>query len=330
MIDEIEPRAVRALKSEIEGKGFSPAWVTRVVGLLRTTLRLAVNDGLIPRDPTAGIRLSRARIVDVDPFTLQEMNLILYGRPKGTRDPETGEELPEARGVDLAYREFFEVLFFTGMRPSEAVALRWEGVDFIRGTVSIRAGRVRGVDGPTKTPGSARDAAMLNAESAFRRMKEKTFLAGGYVFLTPQGTALDQTNLRNRLWYPALKRLGLRRRAMYQIRHSFVTLSLEVGENPLWIAAQVGHTSAAMIFRHYAKWIPRKGDGSALMRRMRGGQIGPHMVPKRKAKVVGTQQRVGLSGGAEGDRTPDLMTASHALSHLSYSPNLGRKTDFTK
>ena len=27
-----------------------------------------------------------------------------------------------------------------------------------------------------------------------------------------------------------------------------------------------------------------------------------------------------LIGGAEGDRTPDLMTASHALSQLSYSP----------
>ena len=27
-----------------------------------------------------------------------------------------------------------------------------------------------------------------------------------------------------------------------------------------------------------------------------------------------------LGSGAEGDRTPDLMTASHALSHLSYSP----------
>jgi hypothetical protein len=25
-------------------------------------------------------------------------------------------------------------------------------------------------------------------------------------------------------------------------------------------------------------------------------------------------------GGAEGDRTPGLMTASHALSQLSYSP----------
>ena len=29
-----------------------------------------------------------------------------------------------------------------------------------------------------------------------------------------------------------------------------------------------------------------------------------------------------ILGGAEGDRTPDLMTASHALSHLSYSPIL--------
>ena len=27
-----------------------------------------------------------------------------------------------------------------------------------------------------------------------------------------------------------------------------------------------------------------------------------------------------MSGGAEGDRTPDLMTASHALSQLSYGP----------
>lgn len=27
-----------------------------------------------------------------------------------------------------------------------------------------------------------------------------------------------------------------------------------------------------------------------------------------------------LFGGAEGDRTPDLMAASHALSQLSYSP----------
>ena len=31
-----------------------------------------------------------------------------------------------------------------------------------------------------------------------------------------------------------------------------------------------------------------------------------------------------IFGGAEGDRTPDLMTASHALSQLSYGPNFWR------
>ncbi len=33
-------------------------------------------------------------------------------------------------------------------------------------------------------------------------------------------------------------------------------------------------------------------------------------------------QPLGFPSGAAGDRTPDLMTASHALSHLSYSPSL--------
>ena len=35
----------------------------------------------------------------------------------------------------------------------------------------------------------------------------------------------------------------------------------------------------------------------------------------------GLLPRSDVIGGAEGDRTPDLMTASHALSQLSYGPN---------
>ena len=34
------------------------------------------------------------------------------------------------------------------------------------------------------------------------------------------------------------------------------------------------------------------------------------------------KQMLDRIGGAEGDRTPDLMTASHALSQLSYGPKL--------
>jgi hypothetical protein len=44
-----------------------------------------------------------------------------------------------------------------------------------------------------------------------------------------------------------------------------------------------------------------------------------------RLKQEGVKERAvstfdGVFGGAEGDRTPDLMTASHALSQLSYGP----------
>ncbi len=42
----------------------------------------------------------------------------------------------------------------------------------------------------------------------------------------------------------------------------------------------------------------------------------------KKAKRIRLTFIITKPNGAEGDRTPDLMTASHALSHLSYSPEL--------
>src|SRR5262249_27660254 len=46
----------------------------------------------------------------------------------------------------------------------------------------------------------------------------------------------------------------------------------------------------------------------------------PASVPWGKRKRLTWLQVLDFISGAEGDRTPDLMTASHALSHLSYSP----------
>jgi len=52
-----------------------------------------------------------------------------------------------------------------------------------------------------------------------------------------------------------LKRLGLRYREPYQTRHTSATLALMAGANPSYIARQLGHTNANMLFRVYSKWI---------------------------------------------------------------------------
>jgi integrase len=71
-----------------------------------------------------------------------------------------------------------------------------------------------------------------------------------------------------RVWYPLLRYLSLKKRRPYQTRHTAATLWLAAGENPLWIAQQLGHASPEMLFRVYGRFVPNltRRDGSAFER----------------------------------------------------------------
>jgi integrase len=66
---------------------------------------------------------------------------------------------------------------------------------------------------------------------------------------------MDLTKLRNWIWYPALEKAGLRRRTMYQSRHTYASLMLSAGENPQWVSRQLGHADLSVLISHYAKYI---------------------------------------------------------------------------
>ena len=85
------------------------------------------------------------------------------------------------------------------------------------------------------------------------------------------GRPLEVNNLRKRVWYPAIASAGLRRRTMYQTRHTFASLMLGHGEDPLWVARMLGHTSLDMIFKHYGKFIRNRSrkDGGRFLEGLR-------------------------------------------------------------
>jgi integrase len=168
------------------------------------------------------------------------------------------------------YHAYFFTAFFTGMRPGEQIALRWDDIDFPGRTISIRRSRVKGIEGSPKTGSSYRDIEIfpplldvLRAHEAKTRLKFRS----PYVFTSREGGPIDLDNLRNRIWYKTLKRARIRPRRMYETRHTFATLMLSSGENPHWIARMMGHASTDMLFKRYSRWIPNltHRDGSAFL-----------------------------------------------------------------
>lgn len=73
-----------------------------------------------------------------------------------------------------------------------------------------------------------------------------------------------------------LRYLGLRRRRPYQTRHTAATFWLAAGENPEWIARQLGHSTTEMLFKVYSWYVPNltRQDGSAMERLLRREGIG--------------------------------------------------------
>ena len=198
--------------------------------------------------PFKGIKTLKEQKPDVHPFTLEEVWLFL-------------------NHVRQDYKSYYTTRFFTGMRSSEIDGLKWECVDFHRREIKVRTAIVNGLEVTPKTYGSNREIAMSQlVYEALQEQKRYTFGKSAYVFCNTQGKPLEHRNVNRRIWTPTLKLLGLKHRRAYQTRHTAATLWLAAGENPEWIARQMGHSSTEMLFRVYSRYVPdmTRQDGSAI------------------------------------------------------------------
>lgn len=226
--------------------------VNIILKVLRQSLDRAVAKGWLDANPARAVDLLREERPEIDPLSLVEVRTLLSD---GLQDD--------------VERRFFTVAFFSGLRPGEEIGLRWDDVDWPRALLAVRRTISRFGTGPTKTVAARRDVQMLPVvEQALRAQRPASELRGAWIFPNRDGGPLDGANLRERVWRRALRRAKLRGRPMYQTRHTFATLMLGAGESPAWVAHQLGHTSAEMVFRRYAKFIPNltRQDGSAASR----------------------------------------------------------------
>ena len=146
--------------------------------------------------------------------------------------------------------------FWTGLRTSELIALEWGDVDWNRETAFIRRARVAKVP---KTRAGIREVKLLPpALAALKQQQQFTYLAGKEVFHNPRINEpwTGDGPFRKTAWVPALRKAGVRYRYPYQMRHTYASTLLSAGENPMWVASQMGHKDWSMIIRTYGRWIP--------------------------------------------------------------------------
>lgn len=205
-------------------------------------------------NPYRNIKPLKIKKLDVQPFSMEEVQKIL-------------------NGVRKDFRHYYTVRFFTGMRTGEIDGLKWEYIDFAHRLILVRETVVRGEEEYTKTDASQRDIQMSQVVyDALKAQEAVTRRISKFVFANAEGNALEHNNISKRVWYPILRHLGLKRRRPYQTRHTAATLWLAAGENPQWIARQLGHSSTEMLFKVYARFVPNltRQDGSAFERLLTG------------------------------------------------------------
>lgn len=203
-----------------------------------------LSGGKVTANPLARLKIKKPEQVKddpIDPFEPKEIALIVEHSP-----PELGD--------------MFTFWAWTGLRVEEVIAITWDDVDFVAGVVRIRRAVRDGRTKAPKTKAGKRDVTLQEeAMAALKRQKARTFLAGKEVWLhinTREPWWGDEL-IRRPHWTRILKKAGVRYRYPNQLRHTFASWMLSCGENPQWVAKQMGHKDWSVIVKHYARWMPK-------------------------------------------------------------------------
>ena len=150
------------------------------------------------------------------------------------------------------YADFVEFLFLTGVRTTEAIALRWKHINSDLSTIWIGESIGLGVPQSNKArsiPLNDRIKLLLQTRQPENSLPEDL------IFPSPEGLPIDDRNFRNRAWVKMLELAGVEYRKPFNTRHTFICACLSAGVNPA-VVAQITGCDLQSLDRDYAEYIP--------------------------------------------------------------------------
>ncbi|MED5700024.1 site-specific integrase [Enterobacter ludwigii] len=275
-------------------KGRAPSTVNKQMAVLSEMLKLANRSQFILHAPYEGVSRLKLSKADPDPLLLHEYHALIALLPR-------------------KWILIIIVSVHTGMRPGEVCALAWEDIDLKKGEIHVSRNLTnKGLFVPPKTDAGIRTITLL--KPALDALKEQYEITGNsprqqIIFHHRELGKTETQNLRfvfsperctsgkNRYfsknsisygWNRGTKLSGIRERNPYQSRHTYACWTLMAGANPSFIASQMGHEDARMVYEVYSKWI---GDMNQDQVNMLNNQM-PTAMPPRRPQGLGSIKKV--------------------------------------
>ena len=253
---------IQAVCGKLLAAGLSPRTIKYVHDVLRMALNHAVRTGVLARNPT----------------DLVELPQLTRGRAQSLSPNQVAVFLEYAR--EDRYYALWLLLVTSGLRPSEALGLRWSDIDLERRTLVVRRVLVRVPGMPysfedPKTRLSARTVALLpTAVSALKRhriQQAEVRLASGpdgyenqdLVFAAGNGAPLDYRVIVRRHFKLLVRRAGLPPFRPYDLRHTSATLALVIGTPVKVVMEQLGHSTVKQTLDTYQHVLPNMQERAA-------------------------------------------------------------------
>lgn len=269
---------VTALVNELDSQ-LKAKTVKNVIHFLSSVMALAVDEGVITRNPCRRVRLPQA---DDEPEDIRFLEPEDFAR--------LHDEIPDH------YKPLVVFLVGTGLRWSEATALAPSSVSLSKGTVRVtRAWKWQGKGGGWKLgpPKSKKSRRTVNAAVIALKAVEP-LLNGEYVFTTPTGRVVRHNNFYNRIWKPAVERAGLQGTRIHDLRHTHASWLISDGQSLEAVQDQMGHESILTTRKVYGHLLPAigvkvgKAASKALKRSLRH-RVQPGDVPLGLNAVEGAE-----------------------------------------
>ena len=199
------------------------------IAILRMVWTTAKDWGYVNHDPTRGLIFPAKAQKEAHFFTIEEMRRII----KASEEP---------------WSTFFWLAAETGVRVGELTALRPQDIDLETSVLRVRQSVWRGIVQTTKSDRGNRGIVL--SPMLIAHLRDRLPANGsGFIFQTKRGKALDQGNVRKKL-YETCDRLGIKRAGTHAFRHGNETVMASEGAAPKLRQQRLGHSDERMMLRY--------------------------------------------------------------------------------